>query len=228
MVGHVRWAPELKLTPFMRWLDEGIQFDYGSIEGTEAAWAHLYGANGSMKRALLERVGGFDEERLPYLLRGPRLGVPRAASTACGCSTTARALVDHYRPGMTLEFWKQKARRMAAAERAFVTIHPEMEPWFFNMFSGRSAAAAPVRGRGGSSRRTCRSGFRGSGRRVWEAARGSRLAGAGAAVPRGVGGGGARPDDRRSGWPPARTAAVLSPPRRRRSARSRGSQPGGS
>ena len=40
--------PELKLTPFMRWLDEGVQFDYGSIVGTEAAWAHLYGANSSV------------------------------------------------------------------------------------------------------------------------------------------------------------------------------------
>ena len=49
VVGHVRWSPELKLTPFMRWLDEGIQFDFGSIDGTEASWAHLYSANGQLR-----------------------------------------------------------------------------------------------------------------------------------------------------------------------------------
>src|SRR4051812_21057920 len=28
ILGHVRWARELKVTTFMRWLDHGIQFDY--------------------------------------------------------------------------------------------------------------------------------------------------------------------------------------------------------
>lgn len=143
--GHVRWAPELKLTPFMRWLDAGIQFDYHSIAGTEAAWAHLYGANSSVKKALLERVGGFDEENLPYLYEDLDWAY-RASKHGLRVLYNRRALVDHVRPGMTLEFWKEKVRRMAAAERQFVTKHPEMEPWFHTKFS--AAAARPqLRGR---------------------------------------------------------------------------------
>jgi len=145
VVGHVRWAPELKLTPFMRWLDEGVQFDYGSIAGTEAAWAHLYGANSSVKKALLERVGDFDEERLPYLYEDLDWAY-RAREHGLRVLYNRRALVDHVRPGMTLEFWKEKARRMAAAERQFVTKHPEMEPWFHKKFSA-AARRPPLRGR---------------------------------------------------------------------------------
>ena len=145
VVGHVRWAPELKLTPFMRWLDEGVQFDYGSIVGTEAAWAHLYGANSSVKKSLLERVGDFDEERLPYLYEDLDWAY-RASKHGLRVLYNRRALVDHVRPGMTLEFWKEKARRMAAAERQFVTKHPEMEPWFHKKFSA-AARRPPLRGR---------------------------------------------------------------------------------
>ena len=145
VVGHVRWAPELKLTPFMRWLDEGVQFDYGSIVGTEAAWAHLYGANSSVKKSLLERVGDFDEERLPYLYEDLDWAY-RASKHGLRVLYNRRALVDHVRPGMTLEFWKEKARRMAAAERQFVTKHPEMEPWFHKKFAA-AARRPPLRGR---------------------------------------------------------------------------------
>ena len=169
VVGHVRWSPELRLTPFMRWLDEGIQFDYGSIQGTEASWAHLYGANGSMKRALVERVGGYDEERLPYLYEDLDFAY-RASKHGLRVLYNPRALVDHLRPGMTLEFWREKARRMAASERAFVAIHPEMEPWFFNKFSA-AARRPPVRGRGAKLAPFVPEGTPWLGPRVWKAAR---------------------------------------------------------
>jgi len=133
VVGHVRWAPELKLTPFMRWLDEGVQFDYGSISGTEAAWAHLYGANSSVKKRLLERVGGFDEERLPYLYEDLDWAY-RASKHGLRVLYNRKALVDHVRPGMTLEFWKEKMQRIAAAERQFVAIHPELKPSLYERF----------------------------------------------------------------------------------------------
>lgn len=145
VVGHVRWAPELKLTPFMRWLDEGVQFDYGSIVGDDAAWAHLYGANSSVKKVLLERVGDFDEERLPYLYEDLDWAY-RASKHGLRVLYNRRALVDHVRPGMTLDFWKEKARRMAAAERQFVAKHPEMEPWFHKKFAA-AARRPPLRGR---------------------------------------------------------------------------------
>ena len=65
MLGHVRWARELEVTPFMLWLDQGMQLDYPNLDGTHAGWRRFYGANISVKKRMIERVGGFDAERLP-------------------------------------------------------------------------------------------------------------------------------------------------------------------
>src|SRR4051812_1377856 len=79
VLGRVEWASELRVTPFMRWLEHGIQFDYVSLHGAEAPWTHFYTANISLKRVMLERIGGFDEERFPFLYEdldvGRRLSV---------------------------------------------------------------------------------------------------------------------------------------------------------
>ena len=66
VLGLVRWAPELTVTTFMRWLDTGIQFDFANIEGTDAGWGRFVSANASVKRSFMGRVGGFDEQRFPY------------------------------------------------------------------------------------------------------------------------------------------------------------------
>jgi GT2 family glycosyltransferase len=144
VVGHVRWARELPLTPFMRWLEEGIQFDYPSITGTEAGWAHLYGANSSIKRTFIERVGGYDEDRLPYLYDDLDFAY-RAHKLGLRVIYNRRATVDHVRPGMTVEFWKEKVKRVAAAERQFVAIHPELDPPLYRRF--KAVAGGPLHGR---------------------------------------------------------------------------------
>lgn len=145
VLGHVRWAPELRVTPFMRWLDQGVQFDYTSIEGTDAGWGRFYTANVSLKRSFVERLGGFDEERLPYryedldfAYRGSKLGLQVLYNR--------RAVVDHLRP-MTLEFYRGQVRRTAAAEREFTRLHPEIPPYFHRMFS-HAATLPPASGRG--------------------------------------------------------------------------------
>ena len=48
---------------------------------------------------------------------------------------------------MTLDFWKKRARRLGAAERQLVEMHPELEPRMRWMFE-RAAALPPARGRG--------------------------------------------------------------------------------
>ena len=146
VVGQVRWSRELEITPFMRWLDHGVQFNFPSIKGTQAGWGHLYGANSSIKRGFVERVGGYDEERLPYLYEDLDFAF-RASKLGLRVLYNRRAIVDHYRPGMTPEFWQEKVRRYAATERQFLRIHPELEPYFFNMFSS-ATRLPPARGRG--------------------------------------------------------------------------------
>jgi cellulose synthase/poly-beta-1,6-N-acetylglucosamine synthase-like glycosyltransferase len=144
VVGLVRWARGLKATPFMKWLELGIQFDFISISGIEASWAHLYSANSSMKRGLLELVGGYDEERLPYGYEDLDLAY-RAREHGLRVMFNRRAIVDHWRV-MTLEHWKARAPRLAATEWEFCRLHPEVQPWFWRLMS-EAAALPPQRGR---------------------------------------------------------------------------------
>ena len=134
VLGHVRWARELRVTPVMRWLERGVQFDYPAIEGTDAGWGRFYTANVSLKRALLERSGGFDEERLPYLYEDIDLGY-RLNALGLRLLYNRRAVGEHLHE-MTLDTLIERMPRLAAAERRFVELHPEIEPYFFNLFSG--------------------------------------------------------------------------------------------
>jgi len=143
VVGLVRWARGIKVTPFMKWLDRGVQFDYHSLRGDEASWAHLYGANASIKRALLERVGGYDEQRLPYGYEDIDWGY-RAREHGLRVLLNRRAVVDHWRP-MTVEHWQARAPRLAISEWQFCQLHPDFEPWFQRMFA--DAARRPPGGR---------------------------------------------------------------------------------
>lgn len=146
ILGHVRWASEIEVTPFMHWLDHGVQFDYPNITGIDAGWGRFYGANVSVKRAFVERVGGFDEERFPYLYddldfayRANRLGLQLLYNRA--------AVVEHLRE-VDLDFWRSKVGRLARVERKFVEVHPDVPPYFHRMFEGAARSpAASGRGR---------------------------------------------------------------------------------
>jgi GT2 family glycosyltransferase len=145
VLGPVEWASERRVTPFMRWLDQGIQFDYGTIRGQEADWWHFYTSNASVKRELLERVGGFDEgfpfgyEDLDIAKRMSDLGFRLLYDR------DARA--EHlHRP--TVEEWRGRMALVAAAERRFVDKHPELRPYFLTMLE-RSEQQSP-----GAVRRT--------------------------------------------------------------------------
>jgi GT2 family glycosyltransferase len=143
-LGRVRWARGLTTTPFMRWLERGVQFDYGSIRGTEAAWAHLYSCNVSFKQSFLARLGGFDAPRFPYGYEDLDIGY-RGQEYGLRLIYNERATVDHWRE-MTLAMWQQKAARIGAGERRFVERHPDVPPTLYRRFR-EAAALAPQRGR---------------------------------------------------------------------------------
>ena len=133
VVGHVRWAKGLRVTPFMRWLDDGVQFHFGALRGDEASWAHLYGANSSIKRELPRARRRLRRGAAAVPLRGHRLGLSRRRTTACGVLYNRRAIVDHWRP-MTLDVWKARAPMLAATEWQFAQLHPDVAPWFHQKF----------------------------------------------------------------------------------------------
>jgi GT2 family glycosyltransferase len=144
VLGHVEWARELKRTAFMVWLDHGIQFNYPSISGTDAGPGHLYTANVSLKRAALERVGGFDAERFPFLYEDIDLGI-RLFDSGFRLIYDERANAEHLHEA-TLERWKSRMAIQARAERAWVRHHPGDEPYFYTRFS-EALRHPPARGR---------------------------------------------------------------------------------
>jgi glycosyltransferase involved in cell wall biosynthesis len=145
VLGHVRWADELEVTPFMRWLEYGIQFDYPNIDGTEAGWGRFYTANGSVKRVLLDGVGGLEEEALPYGYEDLDLALRMHERFGFRLLYNRAAVAEHLHP-MDLEFWKRRVARIAVSERQFVTMHPDVPPYFHDLFAA-AAAAPPAKGR---------------------------------------------------------------------------------
>lgn len=143
VLGRVRWARELRTTSLMRWLDRGIQFDYGSIAGAEASWAHFYTANISVPRSLLESVGGFDEERYPFLYEDLDIG-RRLADQGLRVLYNRRAEAEHLHP-TDLEQWKRRMAATAPAERRWIEARPEMPAYFHDRFAA-AAAAPPAHG----------------------------------------------------------------------------------
>ena len=148
VLGHVRWAPELKVTPFMRWLERGPQFHFASIAGDEAGWGHFYTANVSIRREALEAVGGFDEEEFPFHYED--LDLARRLRDGPGLRLVyARDAVADHLHAVTLEEYAGRVAAIAPAERRFVARYPDVEPYFERLF--REAAAIPA-GRGWGAR----------------------------------------------------------------------------
>lgn len=167
VLGHVRWSRAIRITGFMRWLEHGVQFDYPSIAGIEAGWGRFYTANASVKRELIARAGGFDEEHLPFGYEDLDLGY-RMSKAGFRLLYNRRAEAEHLHR-MDIVQWRRRVQRIARAERQFGALHPELEPYFFRMFR-RAADAPAARGRGRHLIRFVPRSMPGLGRRVWRSA----------------------------------------------------------
>ena len=64
VVGYITWADQLKITPFMQWLEHGGgQLDFDNLKNKQQIdYKHFYTGNSSFKRDLLLRNGLFDED----------------------------------------------------------------------------------------------------------------------------------------------------------------------
>lgn len=145
VLGYVTWSPEVTVTPFMQWLERGMQFDYTTITTVEVEWHRFYSCNISVKRALLDRSGGFDSVRFPFGYEDLELG--RRLHHDHGF----RLLYNHAAAGQHLkteteESWGAKLGRIATAEHRYTTVYPS-EPRFFHDRFKIAADAAPARGR---------------------------------------------------------------------------------
>jgi GT2 family glycosyltransferase len=145
VLGRVRWAPELKVTPFMHWIERGVQFDWRTIAGEGPKWWHFYTANASVARELLEAVGGFDELELPFLYEDLDLA-RRMSEHGLELVYDADAVCDHLIP-TTLDGFRARMPRLAASEFVFTMRWPEADAYFHDLFS-TFGSGAPASGRG--------------------------------------------------------------------------------
>ena len=164
VLGRVRWSPEVEVTPLMRWLDMGLQFNFSNITSGEVPWAAFAGANVSLKTAFIERVGEFDERRLPYLGEDTEFAY-RAQKLGMRLLYNPRALVDHLRE-MPFEMVARRVRRMAAVEYEISQMHPELEPFWRNAFAD-AQRRRPHAGAASGLPRYVPPGTPWLGRRVW-------------------------------------------------------------
>lgn len=144
VLGHVRWASELEVTVFMRWLERGVQFNYPSIRGTETVWGNFWTANVSVKRELVRSAGGFDEQRLPYGYEDLDLALRMHRRDGFRLLYNRAAGAQHLHR-MDLDFYKRRVARIADSERRFVALHPDFAPYFYNVFTD-AAARRPAAG----------------------------------------------------------------------------------
>jgi GT2 family glycosyltransferase len=140
VLGNVVWAPELRITPFMRWLERGYQFDYGTIDAETADWWHLYTANVSIKRELLERVSGFDADTFPFGYEDLDLGY-RMHREGMRLRFLPAAVGEHMKAPTPAD-WGRGLERIARSERAFVGRYPDMPPYFRDRFAAELPRAA--------------------------------------------------------------------------------------
>lgn len=146
VLGHMRWTRWPPPTPFMRWLEDGIQFDFRGLHpGADVGWWHFYTANGSVTRTMLERVDGFDEQRFPFGYEDLDLAA-RMAEHGFRLRYVPAAEAEHAHP-QTLGDWRVRVGRIAASERRFCSRHPGARAYFRDLFAD-ALRQPPARRRG--------------------------------------------------------------------------------
>jgi glycosyltransferase involved in cell wall biosynthesis len=135
VLGSVHWHPEVARGRFQRWLDwSGTQFDYQTITGDEAGWGRLYSSNVSLKRDLLLKVGGFDEEFL-FGYEDIELGL-RLHHAGLRLLYEPRARVSHVHR-YDLPAIERRFRLVGGGEYLMVRKHPDFPPYFLQKFRSR-------------------------------------------------------------------------------------------
>src|SRR5581483_10094866 len=90
-------------------------------------------ANVSLKRQMLERVDGFDEERFPFLYKDTDLGY-RLYEHGFHLLLRRPAGAEHLH-ATTLEDWKGRMAATARAERTWAELRPELGAHFHDRFA---------------------------------------------------------------------------------------------
>ncbi len=126
VLGRVTYPPEQLADPFMRWLNDGAQFDYGRLDGGEPPCApHFYTAHISFSRSPFERASGMDE-RIQFGFEDAALG-HRMEQQGVPIHYHPELVVHHDHP-IDLSTWRRRAVVMGRAGWHVNTLSPTYPP----------------------------------------------------------------------------------------------------
>ncbi len=125
LLGRVEWAPECRPSPFMDWLNSGIQFDFDQIVDPEdVRGSCFYTANVSVKTSFLLANHGFDEGFAHAAFEDIELGL-RLERAGMRLVYDAAAVVEHFHPYDLLA----ALRRMRTLGRSVRILHDRQPDW---------------------------------------------------------------------------------------------------
>lgn len=127
ILGRVDWHPDLRVTPFMHWLDaSGLQFGFDTWirpGPVEPPYAAFYTANLSLPKALLDRVGGFDE-RFPHAAYEDMELAWRLTDAGFRMRYHPEARVFHAR-AIDLETFRARMRKVGESAELLRALQPD-------------------------------------------------------------------------------------------------------
>jgi len=127
MVGHIAWAPQLKMTPFMYWLEHGGgQLDFDSLKhNQEIDYKHFYTGNASFKRSFLLKNVLFDEDFGREMYEDLELAY-RLQKKGLKVFYNKNAKAYHYHQ-TGIEKYSQRMIGVGRAARILFEKHPELK-----------------------------------------------------------------------------------------------------
>ncbi len=125
VIGKVEWDPNLNITPFMSYLENGIQFSFHKLNNENVDYRHCYTANVSVKSRLLKEGQIFFSKELPFAAYEDIEWGYRLMKAGALFRYVPEALGFHHHP-VTMEAYK---KRMVLAGRAYSQLrrlHPDL------------------------------------------------------------------------------------------------------
>jgi len=126
VLGHIRWAAELRVSSFMRWIGErGLQFGFALIEDpSNVPFNFFYTSNISVARRELLAAGLFDPRFKTYGWEDIELGY-RLARRGVKIVYEPEADAAHYHP-TNLKSFARRQYRAGVTGALFYRLHPEL------------------------------------------------------------------------------------------------------
>ena len=126
VLGHVDWAPHLRVTPFMELVTRGAQLNYGAIaDHSRVPFTSFNTANCSIWRDDLERAGWFDETMPRYAAMEDTEFAYRLVQAGARIVYRPEAVV-HHEHEVELAPYLDRQRRAGRAAVEVVARHPEL------------------------------------------------------------------------------------------------------